>query len=319
MGRTNRPNTPGVWNLAARQHGVISRRQLLAVGLTSDQIDSRIAVGRLHRTWRGVYAVGRPALTTRGWWMAAVLTCGAGALLSHDSAAALWGIRAMKGDLQGQDSSPSEIHLSVLGSATRSRAGLRVHRRSRMPDGDRTRRDGIPVTSPARTLIDLGTRLSKPRLERAINEADQLGLIDPETLRSAVEDHWGVDGVPALRKVLDRRTFTLTDSELERRFMGLVDRAGLPRPLTQQRVNGFRVDFFWPELGLVIETDGLRYHRTPTQQSRDRVRDQVHTAAGLVTLRFTHAQVRFEPKVVIRTLRQVAERCRLSIVGSPGK
>jgi very-short-patch-repair endonuclease len=152
-----------------------------------------------------------------------------------------------------------------------------------------------------------------------VNETDKLGLIDPEMLRSVVEDHRGVDGISALRAVLDRRTFTLTDSELERRFVRLVDRAGLPRPLTQQRVNGFRVDFFWPELGLVVETDGLRYHRTPAQQSRDRIRDQAHVAAGFTALRFTHAQVRFEPRQVISTLREVAERCRLRFVGSPGR
>jgi very-short-patch-repair endonuclease len=317
MGRESRRNPAGIWTLAARQHGVISRPQLLAAGLSSDQIDSRITRGRLHRTWRGVYAVGRPQLTQRGWWMAAVLACGRSSVLSHDSAAALWGIRAMKG-LRREGRRPREIHLSLLGSTTRSLAGLRVHRRRRLPEGDRTRRDGIPVTSPARTLIDLGTRLSKERLEVAVNEADKLGLIDPETLRTAVEDHRGVDGVSTLRTVLDQRTFTLTDSELERRFMRLVDCAGLPRPLTQRWINGFRVDFFWPELGLVVETDGLRYHRTATQQSRDRIRDQAHTAAGFSALRFTHTQVRFHAEHVVKTLRVVAEQARLRIVGSPG-
>ena len=101
--------------------------------------------------------------------------------------------------------------------------------------------------------------------------------------------------------------------------MRLVERADLPLPLTQQQVSGFRVDFFWPELGLVVETDGLRYHRTATQQSRDRIRDQAHVAAGLAALRFTHTQIRFDPCEVIATLRQVAERCRLRFVGSPGR
>jgi very-short-patch-repair endonuclease len=251
--------------------------------------------------------------------MAAVLTCGAGALLSHESAGALWGIRTGKGAEGAENAPPKEIHLSVPGSATHSREGLRVHRRSGLPRVDWSRRDGIPVTSPAKTLIDLGTRLNEPQLEAAVNEADKLGLIDPEALRSAVDDHPGVAGVPALRKVLDRRTFTLTDSELERRFMRLVERADLPLPLTQQQVSGFRVDFFWPELGLVVETDGLRYHRTATQQSRDRIRDQAHVAAGLAALRFTHTQIRFDPCEVIATLRQVAERCRLRFVGSPGR
>ena len=125
-----------------------------------------------------------------------------------------------------------------------------------------------------------------------------------------------MEGVAALRAVLDCRTFRLTDSELERRFLRLVVGAGLPRLLTQQNVNGFRVDFFWPELGLVVETDGLRYHRTATQQSRDRTRDQRHVAAGLVALRFTHFQVTFEARRVVDTLRRVAERQRLALLGA---
>jgi very-short-patch-repair endonuclease len=317
MGRKNRRNQSAIWSLAARQHGVISRKQLLAAGLSSDEIDSRISRGRLHRTWRGVYAVGRPQLTLRGWWMAAVLTCGGNAVLSHDTAAALWGIRAMKEGFT-EDRPPTVIHISVPGSTACSRIGIRFHRRTRLPDADQTRRDRIPVTSPARTLIDLGTRLNDAVLEVAVNEADRLGLIDPESLRVSVERHRGVDGVPALRRLLDKRTFTLTDSDLERSFMRLIDRSGLSRPLTQQQVNGFRVDFFWPELGLVVETDGLRYHRTPTQQSRDRIRDQAHAATGLTVLRFTHAQISFEPGHVVRTLREVAGRCRLRFVGSPG-
>ena len=287
-------------------------------GLSSDEIDSRIARGRLHRTWRGVYAVGRPQLTSRGWWTAAVLACGPCALLSHVSAAALWGIWAMKENREKESRQPGEIHVSVLGTTTRSRPGVRVYRRRELPSEDRTLCDRIPVTSPARTLVDLGSRLSRAQLEAAVNEADRLGLIDPESLRSFVDRHRGSHGVSTLRKLLDRRTFSLTDSELERRFIRLVERAGLPSPWTQQRVNGFRVDFYWPDLGLVVETDGLRYHRTATQQARDRQRDQAHTSAGLTSLRFTHAQVAFQPAHVVDVLRVVAKQCRLRIVGSAG-
>jgi uncharacterized protein DUF559 len=115
-------------------------------------------------------------------------------------------------------------------------------------------------------------------------------------------------GVRPLREVLDRPTFMLTDSELERRFLLLVRDAGLAPPEAGPHVNGFKVDFYWPDLGLVIETDGLRYHRTPAQQAGDRVRDQVHAAAGLTSLRFTRAQVRFEPSHVQATLAAVASR-----------
>ena len=175
------------------------------------------------------------------------------------------------------------------------------------------------MTSPALTLIDLGTRFTVTQLEAAVNEADKLGLIDPESLRIAVDEHRGQRGVALLRRLLDRSSYVMTDTELERRFVPIVERAGLPLPLTQEHVNGFRVDFYWPELGLVVETDGLTYHRTPSQQGRDRVRDQTHVAAGLTPLRFTHAQVRFEATQVASILRATAEQCRLRIVGSPGK
>jgi very-short-patch-repair endonuclease len=171
------------------------------------------------------------------------------------------------------------------------------------------------VTTPQRTLSDLAAQLESSELEAAVNEADGLGLIDPERLRRYVEERPGVDGVPALRKVLDRRTFTLTDSELERRFLRLVHRVGLPTPLTQQRLNGFRVDFYWPELRLVVEADSLRYHRTPSQQARDSLRDQAHTEAGLVPLRFTHWQITFEGSRVGEVLRAVAVRQRLTSLG----
>jgi very-short-patch-repair endonuclease len=161
-----------------------------------------------------------------------------------------------------------------------------------------------------RTLLDLATVLGPRQLERAVNEADRLDLIDPERLRSVLDFHRGQRGVASLRTLLDRRTFRMTDSELESRFLSIVDALDLRRPHTRVHLNGFRVDFHWPELGLVVECDGLRYHRTPSQQARDRQRDQAHTAAGLVPLRFTHDQIRFEPARVRRVLEAVVRRLR---------
>jgi very-short-patch-repair endonuclease len=155
-------------------------------------------------------------------------------------------------------------------------------------------------------LIDIATQLERDQLEAAINEADKRDLVDPDELRAALDQTRHRPGVRALRQTLDRRTFRLTDSELERRFLQLTCEAGLPLPATGQDVNGFKVDFYWADLGLVVETDGLRYHRTPTQQARDRVRDQTHTAAGLTTLRFTHSQVVHQPGRVVATLAAVA-------------
>jgi very-short-patch-repair endonuclease len=175
-------------------------------------------------------------------------------------------------------------------------------------DADCGEREGIPVTGPSRTLIDLATLLSPGQLEECVNRADKLRLIDPESLRRQIDENRGMDGVASLRRILDRRTFALTDSELERRFLRLVGRARLPVPKTQQRVAGFRVDFFWPDLRLVVETDGLRYHRTASQQARDRVRDQALVAAGFTVLRFTHAQVTYEPDHVVAILKAAAHR-----------
>ena len=233
--------------------------------------------------------------------MAAVLYAGTGALLSHETAAALWRL------LPAGANQPIEITISREGARTNA---LWVHRRASIRRVDRAAHDGIPVTAPLRTLIDLGTRLLPKQLERAVIEADKLDLIDPETLRAGIEARPGLPGVAPLRAILDRRTFALTDSELERRFLPLARRARLPRPHTGLLVNGFKVDFYWPDLGLIVETDGLRYHRTPAQQAKDRVRDQAHAAAGLVTLRFTHAQVTFDPGHVISTLIAVSKRRR---------
>ncbi len=274
----------------------------MELGLAVKTIDRRIASGRLHCLWRGVYAAGRPTITARGWWMAAVLACGDRAVLSHESAAAFWGFRLANTRNEGLRARPKLIHVSVPPDRVRRLQGVRVHRRGRLDETECTEHEGIPVTTPARTLIDLSTVLHSSELEAAVNGADRLGLIDPEGLRRQIDDHRGMDGVKKLRRILDRHTFALTDSELERKFLRLVRRGRLPLPKTQQRVDGFRVDFLWPECRLIVETDGLRYHRTPGQQTRDRSRDQALVASGFRVLRFTHAQVAHEPGRVMETL-----------------
>lgn len=297
-----------VWTVARTQHYAISRAQLLELGLSAWAIKHRLASGRLHPfRWRGIYAAGRPELSRHGIWMAALLACGPKAVLSHRSAAELWGIRPFRA---------GEIHVSVPLSAARSRPGIVVHRRSKLGPGDLAHRDRIPVTGIVCTLIELATSLDRRELETAVNEADRLDLVDPESLRAALDVTDPRPGVRVLRTLLDRRTFVLTRSELERLFLPIARRAGLPLPTTGKSVNGFDVDFYWQELNLVVETDGLRYHRTPAQQTRDRLRDQSHLAAGLLPLRFTHAQVRFEPAHVEATLAQVGSRLRAQQAGT---
>jgi very-short-patch-repair endonuclease len=277
----------------------VTRAQLLALGLTEKAIKRRIANRRLHPVWRGVYALGRPDLSREGRWLAAVLACGPEAVLSHGSAAALWGI----GEYER-----GPVEVSVPNRTARRRPGIRARRRSRLAPDDVTAHRGIPVTGPVRTLIDLASCVGAAALERAVNEAANLDLVTPDALREALEDRAGQRGVRRLRVLLDRRTFRLTRSELERRFLAIVADAGLAPPETRAWLNGFEVDFYFPAAGLVVETDGLRFHRTPAQQARDRLRDQAHAVAGLRTLRFTHEQVRYERRYVRDTLRSVARR-----------
>jgi len=287
-----------LWSLVRRQHGVITRRQLLAGGVSGPTIQRRLAAGRLHPLWRGVYAVGRPEVSDLGRWMAAVLACGPDALLSHGAAAALWGLLAWDG----------EIDIVLPGRRACRQPRIRIHRRLGLEATNRREVHGIPITDPISTLIDVTTSRSRKQVERAIREADRLDLVDPETLRAALDAFPHRPGIGRLRKLLDDETFALTDSDLERRFLRLVRSADLPLPRTQVWLNGYRVDFSWPDLGLVVETDGLRYHRTPSQQKTDRVRDQAHTAAGLTVLHFTAAQVRYEPKQTLATLTAVVSR-----------
>jgi very-short-patch-repair endonuclease len=297
------------WKLARHQHGVISRYQLLGLGFTSKAIEHRLAAGRLHPVRQGVYAVGRPQLTCHGLWTAAVLACGEGAVLSHETAGRLYGIR---------DGS-SKIEISIARSVALRRSGILVHRRADLRPEDVTHRDHIPVTTVVATLVDLAPRLPEPELEAAINEADRLDLVTPPQLRAALDRMPRRPGIGILRELLDRRTFTLTDSELERRFLPLAAKAGLRSPLTRQVVNDYRVDFLWPDLGLIVETDGLRYHRTPAQQARDRIRDHAHTAAGLTQLRFTYSQVVFESDHVVTTLAAMAQRLMCGRLRTRGK
>jgi very-short-patch-repair endonuclease len=294
------PSVRAFWALARRQHFAVARRQVLLVGFSSRWIAHRIEKGRLHPVHKGVYAVGRPELTQLGRWMAAVLACGDHAALSHESAAALWGIR------------PPRERIDVSTPGKRAPHGIVVHERRSL---DVRRRQNIPLTSVVQTLIDLAARLTRDKLEAAINEADKRRLTDPENLRRALGPMPRQPGLAILRDTLDIRTFTLTDSELERLFLPLAKAAGLPKPLTRQWVNGFRVDFYWPDLGLVVETDGLTYHRTPAQQQRDLVRDQAHTAAGMTPLRFSRAQVKFESGHVQATLRRTARRLHATTSG----
>ena len=233
--------------------------------------------------------------------MAAVLACGPRAKLSHRSAAALWGF--------GEEH-PGYIEISLRRHCRPRHPGIRTHDRPGLWNRDVGSHRGIPVTMPVRTFLDLATVTGPKTLERAINEADKLDVIDADSLRRELDDHPGQPGIRLLRHVLDEHTFRLSDDELERLFRPLATAAGLPVPLTKHLLGKFEVDFFWPELGLVVETDGWRYHRTPSAQTRDALRFQVHVANGLTPLRFSHWQVKHEPRHVVNILEKTVANLR---------
>jgi hypothetical protein len=247
------------------------------------------------------WAGRRSTSVAAGWPPCSLAAKTEDAALSHRSAAALLGIGSEL---------PDRIDVSVARRCELRRPGLLIRGRPSLGPGDLGVSDGIPVTSPARTLVDLATELDVVAVERAVNDADKLDLIDPETLRTALDAHAGEPGVRGLRELLDRLTFRLSDSDLEIYFRPIAKAAKLPPPLSKRFVNGFEVDFLWPDLGLVVETDGLRYHRTPSAQKRDALRDRAHVIAGMAPLRFTHYEVRFEPRKVRVDLAAAAKMLR---------
>jgi very-short-patch-repair endonuclease len=287
----HRPSGREVWDLVRAQHGVIARSQLLDLGMTPAAIRQRRLNGRLHEVHRGVYAVGRRELDRHGELMAAVLACGAGSRLSHHSAAELWKLRRR---IDGP------IDVAVSGEAAHRRPGIASHRCRHHLLRYLHR---IPVGDPVSVLIDLATCLPDDEVEDAVNEADRLDLVRTHRLRPALDGIPSRPGLGRMKAILDSQTFSRAQNALERRFLALVRTAGLPPPDTQRRLGRYRVDFFWPDLGLVVEADSLRHHRTAAEQATDIGRDQAHVRTGLRTLRFTHSQVFHRPGHVCAILK----------------
>lgn len=270
--------------LADAQWGVITRAQLLAAGHGPTAIDRRLADGRLRRLHRGVYAVGHRALRVEAHWCAAVLACGQGAVLSHRTAAALWGL----GDTRVLD---------VTAPARRRVRGIVAHH-SRLTAADVTVRRGMPATTVARTLLDLGEVLERAELTRTLEQAMRLKLYSRRALDEAASRAAGRRALRPLRACLDelepRRA--RTRSELERRALALIRDHGLPAPEVNARLLGLEVDLHWPDRGLVVELDGHAFHTTPAEFERDRRRDAELTAAGHRVVRFTWRHLEDEPE-----------------------
>lgn len=296
------------WALARAQHWVITAAQLLAIGFSRDAIEHRVSIGRLFRLHQGVFGVGRPALEPLGRWKAAELAIGGDGGLMLDHAAAFWGMTT--------GFPAADIALAIPLDADHEIPGLRTHRRCARVMREIWVRSNLRVTSPVCTLVDLAAVWEQDRLEAAIGEADKGNVIRADDLRVQLERLKRVPGVKALRTTLDRHTFTLTHSRLERLFRPIARRAGLGRMETQRYMGSSRVDFHFPDLGLVVETDGLRYHRTAAQQTADLRRDQAHLVAGRERVRFSHAQIRYHPDEVEDVCTRT--RLRLKTLQGPG-
>jgi predicted transcriptional regulator of viral defense system len=257
--------------LAGRQHGVVSRAQLYELGFDNPAVERRIASGRLHRLHRGVYSVGHTIVNRDGRYLAATLATGG--VLSHRSAAALWGLRP---------SAAARIDVTVSHtSGVRSSARIAVHRSRREPNA--TRRNNIPVTTPGQTLLDLATALPRRELEKACEQA--------EVMQLSVHLDETHPGTKRLNDVLATHDLTThTRSPLEDAFLALCDRFEIPRPLVNTVVEGHEVDFCWPDERLIVETDGRR-HATLAAFETDRRRDAELTASGWRVMRFTTKRI----------------------------
>lgn len=245
--------------------------------------------------------MGRADLTREGRWLAAVVACGGGAVLSHVSAAALWAIREV--------TPPRCPHVSVPRHDGRSGPkGIELHFAATLQPGDVTERNAIPVTTLPRTLADLAAILNDKQLKSAVRQSERIHRLDLAQLRDSLGDVPPRRGYARLRRLLDDYVPGKTDSELEAAFLELCADQDLPMPETQVQIGPYRVDFLWPDLNLVVETDGRDAHDGFVAFREDRIRDRALKAAGLEVLRFTGAEVLREPKAVKRELAAAVKR-----------
>lgn len=278
--------------IATRQHGVVSREQILALGVGSTWIHRAGVAGHIHRLHLGVYAVGHRKLTQLGRWMAAVLAAGEDSLLSHRPAGLHWGLI---------DRAPPMLEVVLAGPRTRYRPGIVIHRTRRMPDDHRAMRDGIPVTSPHRTLVDLAAVLPPRRLRFAVEAADRDGLLAVPDLVATCDEMSGKRGVRLLKGIAleARGPVERTKSPPERLFLREFLRHGLPEPEVNVRVEGYEVDFLWRGANLIVEVDTYTFHRSWAQRQRDIERDADLKVKGYDVLRYPPARMRAEPGVVV--------------------
>ncbi len=284
--------------LAGRQHGIVTREQLLGLGLGRSAIGRRVAAGHLHPLHRGVYAVGHACVPKPGRYLAAVVACGPGAALSHRPAADLLGLRRSSG----------RIHVTV----PRARAGptaLIVHRSRMVEPRDFTVREGIRVTSVVRTLLDLAELVTATELARAVDRAERLEVFDLSQVEELLVRARGRRGATALRRAIAGWYPRHTRSELEDRFAELLSATELPQPRLNVLLQGERaaheVDAFWPADALVVQLDGFAYHHTRRDHERDAATNGDLELAGYRVLRLTWNDVTVHGSRTVRRLHRI--------------
>jgi very-short-patch-repair endonuclease len=295
-----------IGEFARRQHGVVTLAQLQLAGLSTSAVGKRVRRGRLHRIHRGVYAIAPTRLTTHGRVIAAVLAYGDRAVASHRAAGGILGLGT---------GNRASVEVSVPVPAVRSRPGIDAHASPTLRPEDVIRRDGIPCTTVAGTLLDLADAVPLRQLERAVGQAERLRIFDLAAIEDVLACANGRRGAGVLRRLLDgiRDEPGLTESDLEERFLELVRDAGLPAPAVNEWVvvddgPAIRADFLWRAQRLIVEVDGWASHGTRDGFERDRLRDQRVRLAGWDVLRFTHRQVFREGSRVMSTVGSLLAR-----------
>jgi very-short-patch-repair endonuclease len=297
--------------LAEEQHGVVSVSQLAELGYSKDDVGHANDVGRLHAVHHAVYAVGHGGISRQGQCLAAVFSCGNGALLSHRSAAWLWGLTKRWAPI---------IEVTAA-SPRRTRGAIRIHSAEALRDDDRAWSEGIPVTAIPRTLLDFAA--TDPHfLGPALDNARRLGLLDLIAVDELISRSSGFRGVARLRTALEiHRPAAFTRSGLERRFLALVRHAGLPSPSTNLFVEGYELDAYWPAERFAVELDTYDYHGTPAAFEADRERQENLKLAGIEMTRITGIRIEREPRGVATRLHRLLAQRRRALglaVGSRG-
>ena len=289
--------------IAGFQRGRASRDQLRSAGIRDRTISRLAANGQLYRVHTGVYAVGHTAPAALADETAALLACGPHAVLSHQTAAQLWKLLP-EGD--------ARIHVTIRGRHGPRPTGVTVHRTRRLDRSEVRTVEGLPITSVLRTLLDLAAKVDLRTLERAVEQALHEKLSSERQLRQAAAAANGNRGASKLRALLDRqREPGLLRSKAERRMRELIRLAQLPEPRTNVPMHGVEADFYWPDLGVVIEVQSQKFHLTRAALERDTRKAAKLTAAGLTVSYVTWTQMEHEPFAVVARTAQVLARAAI--------